>query len=218
MIFHHLFKGAPAALSKSLTEQQSIGLKAAFNVLAHVNKYTVKESCLSWSLFQYANCRLWAKLAEVVLRSLSDSQDLLGEAISSILKPEGMIGAQSLEKLSVETTPVPVLSRLRDIELISGKSRVAYCLAKALSERHGNSIRVTQYKSETRVRSGRRESFELDMPRKIMKSGVEKALKLCSVQIAAHSLWLQKLADRDHVRSETVRWVKMPLLAMWLFL
>ena len=208
VIFHHLFKGAPAALSKSLTEQQSIGLKTAFNVLSHVNEYTVKENYLSWTLFQYANCRLWAKLAEVVLRSLSDSPELLSEAMSCILKPEGMLGAKCMENISVDSTPFNVLSRLRDIEFIAGKSRVAYCLARALSEKQGNSIRMMQYKTKTRMGGVRRESFELEMPRKIMKSGVEKALKLCSVQIAAHSLWLQKLTDRDRVRSDTVRWVK----------
>lgn len=203
VIFHHLFKGAPAALSKSLTDRQSIGLKAALSALAYNNEYTVKENSQSWMLFQYANCRLWAKLAEVVLRSLSDSSQLLGEAMGCILKPEGMLGTQFLEKISVDSAPSNVVSRLRDIEFVSGKSRVAYCLAKALSERHGNSIRMTQYKTESR--HVQRESFDLDMPRKIMKSGVEKALKLCSVQIAAHSLWLKKLTDRESGRFDAAR-------------
>ena len=203
VIFHHLFKGAPAALSKSLTDRQSIGLKAAFSALAYANEYTVKENSQSWMLFQYANCRLWAKLAEVVLRSLSDSSELLGEAMGCILKREGMLGAQFLEKISVDSAPSNFVSRLRDIEFVSGKSRVAYCLAKALSERHGNSIRMTQYKTESRY--AQRESFDLDMPRKIMKSGVEEALKLCSVQIAAHSLWLKKLADKESARFDAAR-------------
>lgn len=207
MIFHHLFKGAPAALSKCLTERQSVGLGAAFHVLGHVNEYTVKESSSSWMLFQYANCRLWAKLAEVVLRSLSDSQELLERAMACILQPNGMLGAQSLEDLPVDSTPLSVLSRLRDVEFITSKCRVAYCLAKSLSEKQGNTIKMMQYKKETGNRVTRRESLEMEMPRKIMKSGVEKALKLCAVQIAAHSLWLQKLADRSRVHNDTVRCV-----------
>lgn len=207
VIFHHLFKGAPAALSKCLTERQSVGLGAAFHVLGHVNEYTVKESSSSWMLFQYANCRLWAKLAEVVLRSLSDSQELLERAMSCVLQPNGMLGAQSLENLSVDSTPLSVLSRLRDVEFITSKCRVAYCLAKSLSEKQGNTIKMMQYKKETGNRVTRRESLEMEMPRKIMKSGVEKALKLCAVQIAAHSLWLQKLADRSRVHNDTVRCV-----------
>lgn len=208
MIFHHLFKGAPAALSKSLTEQQGIGLHAALSVLAHNNEHTVKDTPLSWMLFQYANCRLWAKLAEVVLRSLSDSPELLGEAMSCMLKPEGMLGAQHMESISADSVPLDVLSRLRDAELIAGKSRIAYSLARALSERQGNSIKITHFKRKTRDQSTRRESFELEMPRKIMKSGVDKALKLCSVQIAAQSLWLKKLLDRDYGRGDTVRLVR----------
>lgn len=205
VVFHHLFKGAPAALSKSLTERQSQGLGAAFHVLGHVNEYTVKQCSSSWMLFQYANCRLWAKLAEVVLRSLSDSQELLEKAMGCIHQPNGMLGAQSLQDLSLD--PTPVLSRLRDVEFVGAKCRVAYCLAKSLSEKQGNSIKMMQHKMETGDRGARGESFEMEMPRKIMKSGVENALKLCAVQIAAHSLWLQKLSDRSRVHSDTVRYV-----------
>lgn len=207
VIFHHLFKGAPAALSKCLTERQSQGLGAAFHVLGHVNKYTVEQCSSSWMLFQYANCRLWAKLAEVVLRSLSDSQELLEKAMGYIHQPNGMLGAQSLQDLLIESTPVNVLSRLRDVEFVGAKCRVAYCLAKSLSEKQGNSIKMIQYKTETGDRGPRSESFEMEMPRKIMKSGVENALKLCAVQIAAHSLWLQKLSDRSRIHSDIVRYV-----------
>lgn len=207
MIFHHLFKGAPAALSKCLTERQNVGLGVAFHVLGHVNEYTIKESSSSWMLFQYSNCRLWAKLAEVVLRSVSDSQELLDRAMGCILQPNGMLGAQSLQDLSVDSTPLSVLSRLRDVEFLTAKFRVAYCLAKSLSEKQGNTIKMMQYKKETGNRVTRRESLEMEMPRKIMKSGVEKALKLCAVQIAAHSLWLEKLADRSRVHNDTVRCV-----------
>lgn len=211
VIFHHLFKGAPAALSKCLTERQSVGLGTAFHVLGHVNEYTVKEVSSSWMMFQYANCRLWAKLAEVVLRSLSDSQELLEKAMGCILQPNGMLGAQSLENMSLDATSLSVLSRLRDMEFIAAKCRVAYCLARSLSEKQGNSIKIMEYKTETGNRVPRRESFEMEMPRKIMKSGVDKALKLCAVQIAAHSLWLQKLADRSRVHNETVRCVLNPI-------
>ncbi|KAJ7389306.1 hypothetical protein OS493_032159 [Desmophyllum pertusum] len=93
------------------------------------------------------------------------------------------------------------------MEFIAAKCRVAYCLARSLSEKQGNSIKIMEYKTETGNRVPRRESFEMEMPRKIMKSGVDKALKLCAVQIAAHSLWLQKLADRSRVHNETVRWL-----------
>ena len=163
-------------------------------------------------LFQYANCRLWAKLAEVVLRSVSDSQELLDRAMGCILQPNGMLGAQSLQDLSVDSTPLIVLSRLRDVEFLTAKFRVAYCLAKSLSEKQGNTIKMMQYKKETGNRVTRRESLEMEMPRKIMKSGVEKALKLCAVQIAAHSLWLEKLADRSRVHNDTVRCVTKPIL------
>ena len=207
VVFHHLFKGAPAALSKCLTERQSQGLGSAFHVLGHVNEYTVKQFSSSWMLFQYANCRLWAKLAEVVLRSLSDSQELLEKAMGYIHQPNGMLGARSLQDIALESTPVSVLSRLRDVECVGAKCRVAYCLAKSLSEKQGNSIKMIQYKTETGDRGLRSESFEMEMPRKIMKSGVENALKLCAVQIAAHSLWLQKLSDRSRVHSDTVRYV-----------
>lgn len=211
VMFHHLFKGAPVVLSKCLTERQNQGLGAAFHVLGHVNDYTVKQCSSSWMLFQYANCRLWAKLAEVVLRSLSDSQELYEKAMGCIHQPNGMLGAQSLQDLNchlpLESTPASVLSRLRDVEFVAGKCRVAYCLAKSLSEKQGNSIKMIQYKTETGDRGVRSESFEMEMPRKIMKSGVENALKLCAVQIAAHSLWLQKLSDRSRVHSDIVRYV-----------
>ena len=158
-------------------------------------------------LYQYANCRLWAKLAEVVLRSLSDSHELLEKAMGCIHQPNGMLGAESLQDLPLESTALSVLSRLRDVEFVGAKGCVAYCLAKSLSEKQGNSIKMIQYKTETGDRGARSESFEMEMPRKIMKSGVENTLKLCAVQIAAHSLWLQKLSDRSRVHSDTVRYV-----------
>lgn len=205
VIFHHLFKGAPAALSKCLTERQNIGLGTAFHVLGHVNEYTLREGCSSWMLFQYSNCRLWAKLAEVVLRSLSDSQELLEKAMTCILQPTGMLGAQFLENRSIDSTPLEVLCRLRKMEVVAAKFRVAFCLAKALSAEQGNVMKMMEYKAETGSRRWKRESSEMEMPRKIMKSGVGKALKLCAVQIGAHSLWLEKLSDRGRGHSDMVR-------------
>ena len=207
VIFHHLFKGASATLSNSLTEHQNIGLQAALSVLAHKDENTVRESSMTWMLFQYSNCRLWAKLAEVVLRSLSDSSEMLRDAVGYILKPEGMLGAQNYENISPDSRPTDALSYMQNIAFLKGKSRVAYCLARALSERNGNSIRQTKYKTEIGRHRDRRESFEVEMPRKIMKSGVDRALKLCAIEICAHSLWLQKLCHRDHTRSDIVRLV-----------
>lgn len=207
VIFHHLFKGASATLSNSLTEHQNIGLQAALSVLAHKDENTVRESSMTWMLFQYSNCRLWAKLAEVVLRSLSDSSEMLRDAVGYILKPEGMLGAQNYENISPDSRPTDALSYMQNIAFLKGKSRVAYCLARALSERNGNSIRQTKYKTEIGRHRDRRESFEVEMPRKIMKSGVDRALKLCAIEICAHSLWLQKLCHRDHTRSDIVRWL-----------
>ncbi|KAM7440704.1 RNA-binding motif [Porites harrisoni] len=213
VIFHHLFKSAPATLSKTLSEQQHVGLKAALNVLSHVNKFTVKDNSPTWMLFEYANCRLWAKLAEVVLRSLADSSELLDEAMRYVLQPNGMLGAQSMDNVSVETTSSTVLSRLKDVELLSGKCRVAYFLGRVLSDKQRNSIRVTQYKAQhVRGTMTKGESSELEIPRKIhvMNSEVEKALKLCAVQIIAHSLWLQGFSDKDHMcqaDSVSPRWL-----------
>ena len=211
MIFHHLFKSAPAALSKTLSEQQHVGLKAALNVLSYVKKFSVKNSSPTWMLFEYANCRLWAKLAEVVLRSLADSSELLDEAMRNVLQPNGMLGAQSMDNVSVETTPSKVLSCLQHIELLSGKCRVAYCLGRVLSDKQGSSIRVTQYKAQhVRGTMTKGESSELEIPRKIhvMNSEVEKSLKLCAVQILAHSLWLQRFTAKDHMRqADSVRYL-----------
>ena len=205
VIFHHLFKSAPAILSNTLSEQPNVGLKVALNVLSHVKKFTVRDSSFTWMLFEYANCRLWAKLAEVVLLSLSDSSELLGEGMSHILHPEGMFGAKSMEKTLTDCRPSTVLSRLRLTELISEKSCVAYCLGLVLSEKNGNSIGSTQYKVQ-KVQGSRikGESSELDIPRKIMNSGAEKALKLCAVQIVVHSLWLQRFADEGHYSARYV--------------
>ena len=211
VIFHHLFKSAPAVLSKTLSEQQHVGLKAALNILSHVNKFTVKDSSPTWMLFEYANCRLWAKLAEVVLRSLADSSELLDEAMRYVLQPNGMLGAQSMDNVSVETASSKVLSRLQDVELLSGKCRVAHCLGRVLSDKQGNSIRVTQYKAQhVRGTMTKGESSELEIPRKIhvMNSEVEKALKLCAVQIVAHSLWLKGFSDKDHMcQADSVRYL-----------
>ena len=211
VIFHHLFKSAPAVLSKTLSEQQHVGLKAALNILSHVNKFTVKDSSPTWMLFEYANCRLWAKLAEVVLRSVADSSELLDEAMRYVLQPNGMLGAQSMDNVSVETTSSKVLSRFQDVELLSGKCRVAHCLGRVLSDKQGNSIRVTQYKAQhVRGTMTKGESSELEIPRKIhvMNSEVEKALKLCAVQIVAHSLWLQGFSDKDHMcQADSVRYL-----------
>lgn len=207
VIFHHLFKGAPAALSKNLTEQQNIGLDSAFHVLGHVNKYMLKERSPSWMLFQYANCRLWAKLAEVVLRSLSDSPELLKKAMTYILQPSGMLGVPIPEGTSNETISFEVMSRLRNMEVVKAKCRIAYSLAKALSSKQGNTIKMSEYKAETGGRQWRRESVEMEMPRKIMKAGVGNALKMCAVQIAAHCLYLEKLSDRNRAHSDMVRWL-----------
>ena len=197
VIFHHLFKSAPAALSKTLSEQQHVGFKTALNVLSHFHSLTVKDSSSTWMLFEYANCRLWAKLAEVVLRSLAGSSELLDEAMRNVLQPNGMLGAQSMGNVSVETTPFKGLSRLQDIELLYGKCRVAYCLGRALSDKQGNSIGVTQYKAQhVRATMTKGQCSALDIPQKIMSSEVEKALKLCAVQIVAQSLWLQGFCDR----------------------
>lgn len=205
VIFHHLFKGAPAALSKNLTEHQNIGLDSAFHVLGHVNKYMLKERSPSWMLFQYANCRLWAKLAEVVLRSLSDSPELLKKAMTYILQPSGMLGVPIPEGTSNETISFEVMSRLRNMEVVKAKCRIAYSLAKALSSKQGNTIKMSEYKAETGGRQWRRESIEMEMPRKIMKAGVGNALKMCTVQIAAHCLYLEKLSDRNRAHSDMVR-------------
>ena len=207
VIFHHLFKGAPAGLSKTLSEQQHVGFKIALNVLSHIHSLTVKDRSSTWMLFEYANCRLWAKLAEVVLRSLADSSELLDEAMRYVLQPNGMLGAQSMDNVSVETTSSKVLSRLQDVELLSGKCRVAYCLGRVLSDKLGNSIRVTQYKAQhVRATMTKRECSALDISRKIMNSEVDKALKLSAVQIVAHSLWLQGFSDKDRMRqADSVR-------------
>lgn len=213
VIFHHLFTGASGTLRASLTEYQRTGLEAAFGVLAHINEYTVKESLPAWMLFQYSNCRLWAKLAEVVLRSLSDSSELLSEAMGYILKPDGMIGALCFEKVPQELLPSnSALSP--DIEFIDGKSRVAYSLARALSERVGNNMRVIQCKTASGrdLGRGQREQLEIDIPRKIMKSGDERPLKFCAIEICAHSLWLSKFRDKDYIHRdythrEAIRWV-----------
>ena len=207
VIFRHLFKGAPAGLSKTLSEQQHVGFKTALNVLSHIHSLTVEDRSSTWMLFEYANCRLWAKLAEVVLRSLADSSELLDEAMRNVLQPNGMLGAQSMENVSVETMPCKGLSRLQDIELLSGKCRVAYCLGRALSDKQGNSVRVTQYKAQyVRATMTKGECSALDISRKTMNSEVEKALKLCAVQIVAHSLWLQGYSDKDRMRqADSVR-------------
>ena len=73
VMFHHLFKSSPAALSKTLSEQQHVGLKAALNVLSHVNKFTVtcKDSSPTWNLFEYANWRrLWSSVLFRLLRTV----------------------------------------------------------------------------------------------------------------------------------------------------
>ena len=207
VIFHHLFNGASATLRASLTDYQCTGLDTAFRGLAHMNEYTMKENLPAWVLFQYSNCRLWAKLAEVVLRSLSDSSELLSEAMGYILKADGMLGALCYETLPM--TLLPSNSSSRDIELIDVKSRVAYSLARALSERLGNNIRLIQCKTTSgRDSSGRQQDLsEIDIPRKMMKSGDEKPLKFCAIEICAHSLWLRKCLDKDYPHRDAVRWV-----------
>ena len=88
---------------------------------------------------------------------------------------------------------------------------MAYCLGRVLSDKQGNSIRVTQYKAQhVRGTMTKGESSELEIPRKIhvMNSEVEKALKLCAVQIVAHSLWLQVFSDKDDMRqADSVRYL-----------
>ncbi|KAJ7389313.1 hypothetical protein OS493_032167 [Desmophyllum pertusum] len=126
VIFHHLFKGAPAALSKCLTERQ--------------------RSC-------------WRK-----------------PWVAFFNRMECLV-PNPLRTCHLTATSLSVLSRLRDMEFIAAKCRVAYCLARSLSEKQGNSIKIMEYKTETGNRVPRRESFEMEMPRKIMKSGVDKALK-----------------------------------------
>ena len=207
VIFHHLFTGASETLRASLTEYQRTGLEAAFSVLAHMNKYTVKENLPAWVLFQYSNCRLWAKLAEVVLRSLSDSPELLSEAMGYILKADGMLGALCYKMVPMASLPSnPSFSR--DIELIDVKSRVAYSLARALSERLRHNITEIHRRISRRVSSGGQQDLsEIDIPRKMMKSEDEKPLKFCAIEICAQSLWLRKCWDKDHTHREAVRWV-----------
>ena len=210
VIFHHLFTGASETLRASLTEYQRTGLEAAFSVLAHMNKYTVKENLPAWVLFQYSNCRLWAKLAEVVLRSLSDSPELLSEAMGYILKADGMLGALCYKMFPTASLPSnPSFSR--DIELIDVKSRVAYSLARALSERLGrlapNITEIHRTISRRVLSGGQQDLSEIDIPRKMMKSGDEKPLKFCAIEICAQSLWLRKCWDKDHTHREAVRWV-----------
>lgn len=210
VIFHHLFTGASETLRASLTEYQRTGLEAAFSVLAHMNKYTVKENLPAWVLFQYSNCRMWAKLAEVVLRSLSDSSELLSEAMGCILKADGMLGALCYKMFPTASLPSN-RSLSRDIELIDVKSRVAYSLARALSERLGrlalNITEIHRTNSRRVLSGGQQDLSEIDIPRKMMKSGDEKPLKFCAIEICAQSLWLRKCLDKDHTHREAVRWL-----------
>ena len=208
VIVYHLFKCASAGLCKSLTKDQTLGLSVAFYVLASDNTIVKEGVNMAWLMFQYANLRLRAKLANVVLHCVADSEEFLEKAMSCILKPNGMVGVPSADELSMRTC---------GRELFDAKGRVLYCLARSLGGKRMDLADTTRMDLKRKLAQRSRnvrwstskecDVVEAETPRKIMKSGVEKALNLCAVRIGAHSVWLQSGVNRRYSQGETVRLV-----------
>lgn len=193
VIFHHLFVGAPASLDSDLTTTRSLGLDVAFHVLRSVIEH--KDMSVS-SLFHYSVCRLWSKLAEVVLRSVSDSKTLLKEAMSCILKQDGLLGPGA-ELIDTESEP-HANQTVRQVPSVEVKSRVASGLGKAICKKPSH-LHVDSPSSleQTLHHEG--------MPKKIMKCGSDQALNLCAIQLGAHSLWLQKRNGKNYLHGDVLR-------------
>ena len=193
VMFHHLFKGAPVPLDVNLSITQKLGFDVALQVLGYVSAH--EDKSVTWSLFQYSVCRLWAKLAKMVLCSMAALKALLDQAMSCILKQDGLLGSGA--ELIIPAAEPPSYHAPRQIKEISpleAKVQVTFALAKAIGTKQ-----VTSF-----VKGVKNKKFRgrLHHP---AESESDQALKLCAIQLGAHSLWLQKKNDKNYKRSDTLR-------------
>ena len=188
VMFHHLFKGAPVPLDVNLCITQKLGFDVALQVLGYVSVH--EDKSVTWSLFQYSVCQLWAKLAKVVLCSIAASIALLDQAMSCILKYDSLLGSG---------TGLIIARRIQRISSVEAKCRVACALAKTIGSKQ----------VAMPIRGGFMERLhqapEAEVPKEEMKFESDQALNLCAIQLLAHSLWLQKMIDGDYGRSNAVR-------------
>ena len=202
VMFHHLFKGAPVPLDVNLSITQKLGFDVALQVLGYVSAH--EDKSVTWSLFQYSVCRLWAKLAKMVLCSMAALKALLDQAMSCILKQDGLLGSGA--ELIIPAAEPPSYHAPRQVKEISPlevKVRVTFALARAIVTK----LQVTSFVEVQEKRGMRRlhHPAEVEVPKEEMKSESDQALKLCAIQLGAHSLWLQKRNDKNYKRSDTLR-------------
>ena len=199
VMFHHLFKGAPLDVNLGIT--QKLGFDVALQVLGHVSAH--EDKSVTWSLFQYSVCRLWSKLAKMVLCSFAASKAMLDQAMSCILKQDGLLGSGA--ELIIPAAEPPSYHAARQIKEISpleAKVQVTYALAKAIGTKQVTSfVEVEDKKFMERFH----QAAESEMPNEGMKSESDQALKLCAIQFGAHSLWLEEKSGKYYKRYDTLR-------------
>ena len=202
VMFHHLFKGAPVPLDVNLSITQKLGFDVALQVLGYVSAH--EDKSVTWSLFQYSVCRLWAKLAKMVLCSMAALKALLDQAMSCILKQDGLLGSGA--ELIIPAAEPPSYHAARQIKEISpleAKVQVTYALARAI----GTKQQVTSFVEveDKKFMERFHQAAEGERPKEGMKSESDQALKLCAIQLGAHSLWLQKKSGKYYKRPATLR-------------
>ena len=192
VVFHHLFAGASANCDATFTPSQTLALDVALRVLAS-GKNQSEIALQTGFVFEYALCRLWAKLAATVLRALSVNKPLLDRVMACVLGQDGPLGRRGEENRTATDAASPYRSN-RDSRRVEMKCDVAGALGRvfvtdSLDDSRGNAAFFTVSARLVRTHHAQ----EGGKSRGGAPSGAsDPALALCAIQLGAHSLWLQK--------------------------
>ena len=205
VMFHHLFKVAPAPLDVNLSVSQKLGFDVALQVLGYVSAH--EDKSVAWFWFLYSVCRLWSKLAKVLLCSTVPSEGLLDQVMRCILKQDGLLGSGTGLIIPVTEPrshapelPYNYTRRIQEICPVEVKCRVTSALARTIGTK-----RVISFGESVQRNIFDMLCLTFKMPKEVMNSESNQALKLCAIQLGAHSLWLQKTNCKDYGHSSALR-------------